>query len=94
MADWFASGRIVDGILILMLIEGAVLLALGRRRPIRLVEIVSNLAAGGALLLALRAALLQAMWPTIALWLLIAGVAHAADLGVRWAAPRRPADPS
>jgi hypothetical protein len=36
------------------------------------------------LLLALRAALLGASWPRIALWLLAALVAHLSDLRLRW----------
>lgn len=88
MSDLFASGRIVDGILMLMLVEIFVL-ALVRnkaRRGLSLYALMSNLGAGAALLLALRAALTDHRWQMVALWLVIALIAHAADLGVRWTA--------
>ncbi len=85
MAELFASGRIVDAILLLTLLE-AVFLLLWRRRTGRgpAPADLGNLAAGGCLLLALRAALAQAAWPLLALALLGALIAHLFDLRQRW----------
>lgn len=86
MADLFASSRIVDLILLLVVVEAAGLHVLHRltgRGP-RLAALAPNLAAGAALLLALKAALSGAGWPVIALALLLALAAHLWDLWVRW----------
>lgn len=91
MAELFGSARIVDAILALVVIE-AVALALWRRRARsapRAVDLLPNLLAGAALLLALRAALVDSSWPWIAAPLAGALVAHVADLHRRGAlAPR------
>lgn len=82
----FESGRVVDLILGLMVLEGAVL-ALHRRRTGRGVPIgglIAFLLAGACLLLALRGALVGAWWGWIALPLAGALVAHLADLRLRW----------
>lgn len=81
MSTLFASGLIIDLILAGMLLEGALLLYFSRsgRRWTDRMSILLNLLSGAALLLALRAALVGAAWPWIALWLLAALVAHAAD---------------
>ena len=42
------------------------------------------LVAGAALMLALRAALTGAAWASVAGWLVLAFVAHGADLALRW----------
>ena len=47
-------------------------------------DLVGLLLAGAFLLLALRAALTGAPWPSIAIWLLAALIAHLADLVRRW----------
>ncbi|HZF66863.1 MAG TPA: hypothetical protein VEZ47_02375 [Gemmatirosa sp.] len=75
---------VVDAILLLVVLEGGAL-ALWRRRTGRgpaIAQVVSFLGAGGALLVALRAAL--AGWP---LWVALvalgaAGAAHAAHLAL------------
>ena len=85
MAELFASGRIIDLILGLVVIEAAAL-ALWRRRfgtgpaPGRL---AANLASGCFLLLAVRAALVDAAWEWVALALLGSLLAHLADLYCR-----------
>jgi len=82
----FASGRVVDLVLALMAIEGA-LLALHRRRTGRgvpIAELLAFLCAGACLLLALRAALVGAWWGWTAAALAGAGAAHLADLALRW----------
>ncbi len=88
MADLFASGRVVDAIVVFMMIEYAVLIFLRRRSGggLAAFSLIANLAAGAALLLSLRAALVGARWQIVSLWLLFALLAHAADLKLRWAA--------
>ncbi|MCG5525732.1 hypothetical protein LRB11_12430 [Ectothiorhodospira haloalkaliphila] len=82
MSELFATGRIVDFILLAMLLEGALLLWWHRRtgRGLPADVIVTTLLAGGFLLLALRAALTGADWPWISLWLSAGLLAHLADL--------------
>jgi hypothetical protein len=86
VAELFAGGRIVDIILLLMLLEGIALLVYHykTRRGLTPIAVISNLLAGGFLLLALRAALSAAGWQWIALWLLLALAGHLLDLLMRW----------
>jgi hypothetical protein len=46
--------------------------------------VLGNLVSGAALMLAVRAALLDEPWPIVAAWLLFALLAHVTDLLVRW----------
>lgn len=87
VAELIATGRAVDGILALMLIETIALILVGRklRRAIPPAQVLVSIGAGAALLLALRAALLGLAWQWISLWLLVALVAHILDLRYRWA---------
>lgn len=91
MADLFASGRIIDLILIALALEvGAIGAYRGYRgRGIRASELVATAAAGACLLLALRGALAGAAWAWIAGWLLLGLGAHVADVSLRWAHDRR-----
>ena len=86
MAELFASGRIVDIVLIVTCLEGLVLIAMHRvtRRGPKPIDIAANLGAGMCLMLALGAALRGSDWPWIALWLGLSGAAHALDLRRRW----------
>jgi hypothetical protein len=88
MAELFSSGRVVNGILVLMLIELGALTWLRRRsrRPPSMLELGVSLGAGAALLVALRGALLGGPWQRIAPWLIAALVAHLIDLGFRFKA--------
>jgi hypothetical protein len=82
MAELFASGRIIDLILGLVVVE-VMALALWRRRFGKgpaLGGLAANLASGGFLLLAVRAALVDAAWEWVALALLGSLLAHLADL--------------
>ncbi|MGI4976647.1 MAG: hypothetical protein ACRYG6_06865 [Janthinobacterium lividum] len=92
MTALFASGRVVDLILLLVLAEAAALLALHRAtgRGPRPAALLPNLAAGACLLLALRFGLRGAAWPVLALCLLGSLAAHLADLRARWGKPARP----
>lgn len=69
---------IVDGIMVLVLLEAIVLSMLGRA------AILPNLAAGFMLLLAMRLALGDAGFPWVGMSLLAAGIAHLVDLCRRW----------
>ncbi len=70
----------------LVLVEALVLVLLHRWRGWGVAPrlILPRLLAGLALMLALRAALLQADWPEISLWLSLAGLAHLLDLWRSW----------
>ncbi|NKI34872.1 hypothetical protein HFP89_06820 [Wenzhouxiangella sp. XN79A] len=90
MAELFSSGRIVDLILAMMIVEALVLYgvvrATGLAVPLR--GLLLNLAAGACLLLALRAVLTGAAWPVAAVWLTLALATHLGDLGQRMRRPR------
>ena len=89
MSGLFASGRIVDLVLGLTVLEGLALMAYRRRtgRGPAPAPLLANLLAGICLLLAVRAALVDAWWGWLALCLAGSLVAHLADLGLRWRNP-------
>jgi hypothetical protein len=82
----FADGRIADFILVLTLVEALGLVALHRAtgRGIPPARLLPTLTAGACLLATLRLILAGAWWGFAALALLGAGLAHLADLRVRW----------
>ncbi len=86
MENFFASGRVADVILAVMIAEFLALAILhgrtGRGVPPR--DLLVMLLAGGSLVLALRAVLTGAGWPVAAACLVLALVAHLADLARRW----------
>jgi uncharacterized membrane protein YGL010W len=86
VAELFASGRIIDLILALVAVEAVVLLAYAYRtgRGISPAGLLSNLAAGLFLLLALRTTLLNQSWILVASLLTAALFAHVIDLSHRW----------
>jgi hypothetical protein len=88
MAAFFANGRVVDAILLFMLVEVAlmILIRMRSRRGVATLDLLSSMAAGIALLFALRAALMGSSWPLIALFLLLSLFAHVVDLMRRWTA--------
>ena len=83
MSDLFASGRIVDAVLLLVAAEAFVILAWRRRAKPGAGALLINLASGACLMLALRVALVGAHWTWLALALLGALAAHLADLWLR-----------
>jgi hypothetical protein len=88
MTELIASGRLIDLILVLMLVE-AMLLYVHRRRTGRGLpagDIAVNLVAGASLMLAVRAALTDAAPGWIAACLAVSLFAHLADLAIRWRA--------
>lgn len=82
MAAWFSSGRIIDVILVLVALEAFLLLVLRLRtgRGPAPLPLLYNLAAGAALMLALRTALVGADWQIVAFWMLMSLAAHLGDL--------------
>jgi hypothetical protein len=83
----FASGRIVDIALALMLVETAAVWLYLRThsRTITIGDLAWNVVAGAGLLLALRASMTGAGWMWIAAFLTVALIGHAADLRRRLA---------
>lgn len=77
LAALFASGRAVDLILVVMVVEGAWLVL---RRHRRAGDVVFMLLPGALMLLALRASLTGADWQAMALWLLLSFPAHLEDV--------------
>jgi hypothetical protein len=86
LAALFASGRIVDLILVFTLLEVAAVWLYRRAtgRGIAPVALAINLLSGIALLVALRLALTGAWWGWIGLFLFLSLLAHLADLARRW----------
>jgi len=76
LSDWFTSGRAVDLVIAVMLVEAMLLIA-HRRRPM---TIMLTILPGAAILLALRAALTGGSWEWVALWLTVSLPLHLADL--------------
>ena len=79
MTEFFARGHAVDLILVIMGLEAAWLLARARA-PGRAADILLSFAPGVCLLLALRAALVGAGWPLVALALAASFPLHLLDL--------------
>jgi hypothetical protein len=87
MRDLYASGRMLDVILALVLVEAAVLVAWMRRtkRGPGAVAMLLGLLPGVFLLAAVREALVRSRWEAVATLLTLALVAHCADLRRRFA---------
>ena len=88
------TGRIVDLMLVFILIEIVALLLIRRftGRGIAALPLLTNIGAGGSLMLALRANLTGAGWTWVAVFLIASLVFHVGDLAQRW--QRSPADAS
>lgn len=86
VAELFATGRIVDLIPALVVLEMLAVTILRWRtgHGIAVVDFISSLAPGVALLLAFRAQAGARDWTPAAAWLVVALVAHLADLVRRW----------
>ena len=86
MEALFASGRIVDAVIALAVLEGFAL-ALHHRltgRGVAPRDYLVNLLSGLCLMFALRSLLAGAAWFWPAWWLAAAGLAHGAALWSRW----------
>lgn len=86
MAELIESARLIDLILVMVVIEAVALVLLHRQtgQGIAPRALIGFMLAGGFLLLAIRAALTDAGWIWIGLWLTLALIAHLADLALRW----------
>jgi hypothetical protein len=86
MAEWLASGRLIDGILLIVLIEAAAISFYWAKtgKGIAPRDVLPNLIAGACLLVALRLALTGSDWPPVCAALALSGVASALDLARRW----------
>ena len=86
MAELFATGAAIELVLALMAAEAATLIAIRRiwRVGPPLGEVAVFLFSGAALMLAIRAALLDAPWTEIAVFLMAAFAGHGVDLILRW----------
>jgi F0F1-type ATP synthase membrane subunit a len=86
MGEFFASGRAVDLILGLMVLEisGLAIYRQKTGRGVSVSRLAGNMLAGAFLLLAVRAALTGAAWPWIAGFLLAGLLGHFIDLAQRW----------
>lgn len=90
--DLLSSGRIVDLMLVFIVLE-VVAIQLIRRSTgagIAMIPLLTNIGAGGSVMLALRAELTGAGWNWVAGFLLSALVFHAVDLWQRWERPSPP----
>jgi hypothetical protein len=85
LANLFASGRIIDWIVLILALEWLSVWAAQRllKRSLGSRALLVGLCAGLALLLALRESLLGARWQAVAAWLAAAFVAHLCDLHIR-----------
>jgi uncharacterized membrane protein len=83
---FFKSGHVAHLIMMVMMIEGLVLTIIAKRSKhhLRPSRIVMSLAAGFALVFALRAALIGQGWQWMALALIASFAAHLIDLYWRW----------
>jgi len=91
LSELFLSGRIIDLILALVVLEWLLLCGYHRitgRGP-RPADLLANLLAGALLLLSVRLALAQVWWGYLACVLLLALVAHLWDLLRRWPSLRK-----
>jgi hypothetical protein len=86
MEDFFRSGRAIDLVLALTLLEAAGLIVLHRAtgRGVPPGEFLANLVSGLCLMLAVRTALVGGAWPVLLACLAAALLAHLADLRRRW----------
>lgn len=86
IAELFSSGRIIDIIILLVVLETAALFGLHRftgRGPLPR-AILPTLLSGLLLMLTLRAAIADLSWQFLALPLTLALVMHLIDLAQRW----------
>lgn len=86
MIEGLSSAVVVDLVIGLTVIEGLALALYHRLtgKGVPTGDFAVNLVSGLCLMLALRAAVADAAWHWIGLWLAAAGGAHATDLVRRW----------
>lgn len=86
LAELFADGTLPALIAGLVALEALLLFILWRRRGVGIAPraLFGSLVSGACLMLAVRAALIEAPWQHVAAWLILSLVAHLADLALRW----------
>ncbi len=86
LPQWAGGAMLIDLVIVMTVLEGLALAAYHRRtgRGMAPGDFLPTLAAGLALMLALRAGLSSAGWGWVAAGLMLSGVAHGADLRRRW----------
>ncbi len=86
LEELIQSGRIVDIMIAVIVLETLVLLAYRRTtgRGIAPGRLIANIGAGGSLMLALRAVFADAHWGIIAACLIASLLFHVTDLRLRW----------
>lgn len=86
MSELFASGAVVDAVLIFLLVEAIAVIGywLWRKRGIAPADFLPGMISGALMLLALRAVLVGAGWMVPTLCLMAAGGAHLVDVLRRW----------
>ncbi len=82
MKDFITSGRVLDVIIALTVLEALGLIAWRRGRGAR--DVVGHLAAGTCLALAFRLHTLGAGWIWVAACLALAGLSHGIDMVRTW----------
>ncbi len=82
MSDFIGSGRVLDVIIALTVLEALGLIAWRRGRGAW--DIIGHLAAGMCLALAFRLSTLGASWIWVAACLAAAGITHLIDTARRW----------
>ena len=85
LQQWVLGGGLVDTIIAITLVEAAVLLAYHRqtKRGLKPRDYLLNVVSGLCLMLALRCTINSSSWYFVAAWLMLAGVAHVADVALR-----------
>jgi uncharacterized membrane protein YhaH (DUF805 family) len=85
LAEGFASGRVIDALMVLLAVEGLILIAVRRHRGLGSAAWMAALIVvpGLLLMLAVKLALINADWRLIAVTLAAAGAVHAADVAHR-----------
>lgn len=96
MEGFFTSGYIANVILVLIALEiaGAAWWFWRKGETLQIFSFAANGLAGASLVLALRAALQQAGWLFVAIYLLGGLLAHAADVALRLIAAGRAETPT
>lgn len=86
MIEFLGGTGVVDLVLAVVGLEilGITIYWLATRRGIAPAQLLPNLLAGAALVLALRLALSEFSWPWYTACLAVAGIANVADLRQRW----------
>lgn len=86
LVGFLSGSQLIDAVIGLTLLEALVLFAHHRitGRGVAPRDFALNMLSGLCLMFALRSALVNASWPWIAVFLSVAGLMHAIDMGRRW----------